>query len=55
MNVLHLTAAAGLLTLAGGLLLVNIVATPRAAQAGTVMASCGMLLLAGLAIRLLLS
>jgi predicted nucleotidyltransferase len=54
MNVSRVMAAAGLLALACGMLLVNIVPTPRAAQAGTIMASCGVALLAALAIRQLL-
>jgi hypothetical protein len=48
-------AAAGLLGLVGGMLLVNLVPGPRAALIGTVMASCGVCLLAVLAIRQLLS
>jgi hypothetical protein len=44
-------AAAGLLSLVGGVLLVNAVVTPRAAQIGTIMAGCGVLLLALVAIR----
>lgn len=55
MSVLHLVAAAGLLGLVGGMLVVNIVSTPRAAQSGVVLASCGVVLLAALAIRELLS
>ena len=55
MSVLHLVAAAGLLGLVGGMLVVNIVSTPRAAQSGAVLASCGVVLLAALAIRQLLS
>jgi energy-converting hydrogenase Eha subunit B len=54
MSVLHLVATAGLLGLAGGMLLVNIVSTPRAAQTGVILASCGVVLLAALAIRQLL-
>jgi hypothetical protein len=54
MNLPHLTAAAGLLTLAGGLSLVNILATPRSAQAGILLATCGVGLLAALAIGQLL-
>jgi hypothetical protein len=48
-------AAAGLLGLIGGMLLVNLVSGPLAAQIGTIMASCGVVLLAALAIRQLLS
>ena len=54
MNVSHVMAAAGLLSLAGGLLVVNLVPTPRAAQAGTITATCGVVLLAALAILQLL-
>jgi energy-converting hydrogenase Eha subunit B len=54
MNVFHFVAAAGLLGLAGGMFLVNIVSTPRAAQSGIILASCGVVLLAVLAIRQLL-
>ena len=55
MNLDHLIAAAGLLALAGGILAVNLVSTPRIAQAGTIVATCGLGLLAWLAIRQLLS
>jgi hypothetical protein len=54
MSVLHLAAVAGLSGLVGGMLLVNFVPTPRAAQSGVVLASCGVVLLAALAIRQLL-
>jgi hypothetical protein len=50
MNGLHLAAVAGLLNLAGGILLVNAVSTPRAAQIGTVMAGCGVLILVVVAV-----
>jgi hypothetical protein len=55
MNLDHLIAAAGLLALAGGMLVVNLVPAPRTAQAGTVMATCGLGFLTWLAIRQLLS
>ena len=55
MNAFHLVAAAGLLFLVGGMLVVNVISTPRAAQIGTVVASCGVVLLAALAVRQLLS
>jgi hypothetical protein len=55
MNASHVMAAVGLVSLAGGMLVVNWVPTPRAAQAGTVVATCGVALLAVLAIRQLLS
>lgn len=55
MNPDHLIAAAGLVALAAGLLVVNLVSTPRAAQLGSVIATCGLGLLGALAIRLLLS
>ena len=54
MNWFHLLAAAGLLGLAGGVVIVNAVRTPRAAQLGTIMAGCGVLILALVAIRQLL-
>jgi hypothetical protein len=55
MNVIHVMAAAGLVSLAGGMLVVNLVPTPRATQTGTIMATCGVVLLAVSAIRQLLS
>ncbi len=55
MNPSHVIAVAGLVLLAGGMLVVNWVPTPRAAQAGTVVATCGVALLAALTIRQLLS
>lgn len=55
MNPDHLIAAAGLIALAAGLFVVNLVSTPRAAQLGTLMATCGLGLLGALAIRELLS
>lgn len=55
MNVFHLVAAAGLLGLFGGMLLVNLVLSPRAAQIGTIAAAFGVVLLALLAVRQLLS
>ncbi len=54
MNVSTLVPMAGLLGLIGGVLLVNVVATPRAAQIGTIVAGTGVLLLALVAIRQLL-
>jgi hypothetical protein len=54
MNVFQLAAAAGLLSLAGGVVLANVVLTPRAAQLGTIMAGCGVAMLAIAAIRQLL-
>lgn len=54
MNVFQLAAAAGLFSLVGGLVLVNVVPTPRAAQLGTIMAGCGAVLLAIVAVRQLL-
>jgi hypothetical protein len=55
MNLDHFIAAAGLVTLAGGMLVVNLVAAPRIAQAGTIVATFGLSLLSALAIRQLLS
>jgi hypothetical protein len=54
MNWFHMLAAAGLLGLAGGVATVNVVATPRAAQLGTILAGCGVLTLVVVAIRQLL-
>jgi hypothetical protein len=54
MNVFDLAAAAGLLSLVGGVLLVNVVPTPRAGQTGTIIAGCGVLLLAVIAAKQLL-
>jgi hypothetical protein len=55
MNLDHLFAAAGLVALACGILAVNLVPTPRVAQAGTIVATFGLALLAWLAIHRLLS
>jgi len=55
MNVVDVTAGAGLLALVVGILLVNIVSTPRAAQIGTIIAACGVLLLGVVAVRQLLT
>jgi hypothetical protein len=46
MSTYHLVAVTGLLGLACGVVLVNVVSTPRAAQIGTIIAGCGVLLLA---------
>jgi hypothetical protein len=51
MNGFQFTAVAGLLSLAGGVLLVNVVSTPRAAQIGTIIAGCGVLMLVVVAAR----
>jgi hypothetical protein len=48
-------AAAGLVALACGILSVNLVPTPRVAQAGTIVATFGLALLAWLAVHRLLS
>jgi len=55
MNWFHLAAAAALLSFVGGIVVVNIAATPRAAQIGTIMAGCGVVTLAVIAIRQLLA
>ena len=55
MNWFHLVAAAGLLSLGGGIVVVNFVPTPRAAQIGTIMAGCGVVLLVVIAIWKLLA
>jgi hypothetical protein len=54
MSVFHLAAAAGLFSLVGGVVLVNVVSTPRAAQLGTIMAGCGVVMLAIVAVHQLL-
>ena len=54
MNVFSAAAAAGLLGLFTGTLLVNVVSTPRAAQIGTIVAGCGVLMLVVVAVRELL-
>jgi hypothetical protein len=54
MSVFSLVAMAGLLSLVSGIVLVNVVSTPRAAEIGTIIAGCGVLLLAIVAIRQLL-
>ncbi|MGB9113987.1 hypothetical protein [Bradyrhizobium sp.] len=54
MSVFHFTAAAGLFSLVGGIVAVNIVSTPRAAQLGTIVATSGVVMLAAVAIRQLL-
>ena len=54
MSLIHLVAVAGLLSLVSGVFLVNVVSTPRAAQVGTIVAGCGVLLLAIVAVRQLL-
>jgi len=51
MNVFHLVAVTGLLSLSAGMCLVNAVATPRAAQIGTVVAALGVSLLVLVAIH----
>ena len=48
MSLFHLAAAAGLLGLVGGIVVVNVASTPRAAQIGTIMAGCGVVMLAGI-------
>ncbi len=45
MSLFHLAAAAGLLGLVGGVVVVNVASTPRAAQIGTIMAGCGVVML----------
>jgi hypothetical protein len=55
MSFLSFAAATGLLSLAGGVFLVNVVSTPRGAQIGTIIAGLGVVLLAAVAVRHLLS
>jgi hypothetical protein len=54
MSPFHVTAAAGLLSLVVGMFLVNVASTPRSAQIGTIIAGCGVVLLAIVAARQLL-
>jgi hypothetical protein len=54
MGVFHVAAAMGLLGLVSGVVLVNIVTTPAAAQVGTIVAGIGVLMLAAAAIGHLL-
>jgi hypothetical protein len=55
MNALSFMAASGLLGLVSGFVLVNVASSPRAAQTGTVLAGGGVLMLAAVAVRHLLS
>ena len=55
MDVFHVAAVAGLFGLVAGILLVNIVSTPRAAQIGTIIAACGVLMLVLVAVRQLVA
>ena len=55
MDWFHLAAAAALLSFVGGIVVVNIAATPRAAQIGTIMAGCGVILLVLIAIKEMLA
>jgi hypothetical protein len=55
MSALSFAAATGLLSLVGGVFLVNVGSTPRGAQIGTTIAGLGILLLAVVAARHLLS
>ena len=53
MNAFSFMAAAGLLA-AGGFVLANVAASPRAAQVGMVLAGIGVIMLAAVAVRHLL-
>jgi len=55
MNMFHVAAAAGLIGLGGGIVVVNFVPTPRAAQIGMTMVGCGVVLLVLIAIKELLA
>jgi hypothetical protein len=55
MNAFSFLAAAGLLGLVAGFILVNVASAPRAAQIGTVVAAVGVLMLAAVAVRQLLA
>lgn len=46
MNLFQWVAAAGLLTLVGGVAVVNVASTPRVGEIGTIMAGCGVVILA---------
>jgi hypothetical protein len=54
-SALSFAAATGLLSLVGGVFLVNVISTPRSAEVGTMIAGLGILLLAAVAIGQLLS
>jgi hypothetical protein len=51
MNLFQLLAATGLFGLVGGVVVVNVASTPRAAQIGTIIAGCGVVMLAVVAVR----
>lgn len=51
MSVIHLAAVTGLASLAGGMILVGVGFTPRAGQAGTVMAALGVVMLVVVAVH----
>jgi hypothetical protein len=55
MSIFQLAAAAGLFGLVAGIVLVNLVSMPRAAQLGTIMVGGGVIMLAIVAVRQLLS
>jgi len=55
MSVFDLAAVTGLISLAAGVLLVNVCATPRAAQLGMIVTALGVLLLVLVAIRQLVA
>jgi hypothetical protein len=55
MTLSQLLAAAGLFGLVGGVAAVNVASTPGAAQIGTIMAGCGVVILAVVAIGQLLA
>jgi hypothetical protein len=55
MSVVSLAAELGLVCLVTGIVLVNVLATPRAAQVGTILAGVGVLLLAATAVGHLLT
>jgi hypothetical protein len=51
MDVFHVAAVTGLIGLVAGILLVNVASTARAAQIGTIIAACGVLMLVVVAVR----
>lgn len=54
MSSIYFVATAGLLSLVGGVILVNVASTPRAAQIGAIAAGCGVSILVVVAIRQML-
>jgi hypothetical protein len=55
MNVFYLAAAAGLLSLTGGVVIVNVASTQRGAQIGIIATGCGVVMLALVAVGRLIT